>query len=266
MNQSSISLFVDESGDLSRFDKKGRSLLRKEGVSKAFMLGVLEIQGDLDSVTKTFEDLRQDLLSDPCLASTPSLKKTGLYFHAKDDCSAVRREVFKILKSIDAKVRVVIRRKDELIDQSKAFFEHTGTKFSERDIYASLVSRLFKPILHSNDESNILFASRGKTFTNESLTSALNEAKRNCYLSWGIKNDNLINISHGLPSKHVGLQIIDYYLWALSRLYEQGDDSYFKVLENKYSLIWDMDDTRAKSYGVYYTKKNKISVDRIKKM
>jgi hypothetical protein len=47
MNEDRVNFFVDESGDLSRFDKKGHSLLGKEGVSKTFMLGVLEVKEDL---------------------------------------------------------------------------------------------------------------------------------------------------------------------------------------------------------------------------
>ena len=265
MNQSGAYFFVDETGDLSRFDKKGRSVLGQVGVSKTFMLGVLEVREDLSSTIESFETLRQDLVNDPCLIKTPSIEKTKLYFHAKDDCSAVRREVFKLLKSLNVRVRVVIRRKKELIEESMAAFKY-GRKVSEKDIYQSLVSRLFKPILHKNSENNILFASRGKTFNNESLTEALEQAKRNCYFSWGIQSQNLINISHDFPSKHIGLQIIDYYLWALSKFYEHEDDSYFKVLEDKYSLIWDIDDIRKAAYGVYYTKKNKIDLTKIKKL
>ncbi len=265
MNPSAY-FFVDETGDLSRFDKKGRSVLGQKGVSKTFMLGVLEIEDDLGLVIKSFENLRQDLITDPCLVKIPSLEKTKLYFHAKDDCSAVRREIFKLLKSLNVRVRVIVKRKKELIEESMAAFKYNGVKISEKDIYKSLVSRLFKPILHKNSENNILFASRGKTFNNDSLTDALEQAKKNCYFSWGIQNENLININHDFPSKHIGLQIIDYYLWALSRFYEQEDDSFLKVLEDKYSLIWDVDDTRDKAYGVYYTKKNKINLAKIKKL
>ena len=266
MKHNFVNFFVDESGDLARFYKKGRSLLGQEGVSKTFMLGVLQVNEDIIKVSKAFEDLRQDLLSDPCLKAIPSLAKTKLYFHAKDDCSAVRREVFKLLKSLDVKVQVIVKRKKELIENSLAVYEHRKEKISERDIYQSLVSRLFKPLLHKNDSYNILFATRGKTFNNESLTNALEQAKRNCFNSWGIQNDSVININHDLPSKYIGLQIVDYYLWAVNQLYEKEDDSYFKVLEDQYSLIWDVDDTREKQYGVYYTKKNKIELDKIKKV
>lgn len=256
--------FVDETGDLSRFDKKGRSLLGQEGISKVFMVGVLEIKEDLDHVASRFEALRADLLNDPCLKDTPSLRKTKLYFHAKDDCAAVRREVFKLLRELDVRVRVIVKRKVNLINESKILFEHNGEKLSERDIYRGLIARLFMPILHKSSECHILFAQRGKTFNNESLAAALNQAKRNCYISWNIVNDNFITVDHDYPSRHIGLQLIDYYLWVLSRVYESHDDSYFKILEDKYSLIWDLDDTRESQYGIYYSKKKRLEIARIK--
>ena len=258
--------FVDESGDLSRFDKKGRSLLGVEGVSKTFMLGSLEVLEPIEEIIKKMEELRADLIKDPCLLRTPSLKKTKLCFHAKDDCAAVRREMFKILKNMKARVRVMVRRKSELIRLSKHSFELNKVKVSEATIYSSMVSRLFKPLLHKNSYNHILFSQRGKTFNTESLQKAIEIAKDNCYHDWGIKNDNIITIEHSSPSNHIGLQIVDYYLWALSRLYEQDDDSYFNYLRDKYSLIWDLDDKTKKDCGVYYTQKNPISLEKIKEL
>jgi hypothetical protein len=45
-----------------------------------------------------------------------------------------------------------------------------------------------------------------------------------------------------LPSETCGLQVIDYYLWALQRMYERGEDRFFKMLSHRYSLIVDLDD------------------------
>jgi hypothetical protein len=153
-----------------------------------------------------------------------------------------------------------------LISDSKVVFKYKRERLSESEIYKALISRLFKPILHRNTQNNIVFASRGKTFNNDSLTDALEQAKRNCFYSWGIQHDNLVSINHCQPSESIGLQIIDYYLWVISRLFEQEDDSYFQVVNDKYSLIWDIDDTREKGYGVYYHKRNQISLSKIKKL
>jgi hypothetical protein len=50
-----------------------------------------------------------------------------------------------------------------------------------------------------------------------------------------------------------GLQVIDYFLWALQRLYERGEDRYFNYLRSSYKLVMDFDDKRTgKSYGTWY--------------
>jgi len=66
------------------------------------------------------------------------------------------------------------------------------------------------------------------------------------------------------PSNSAGLQVIDYFLWALQRLFERGDDRYFAPLHSKYRLIVDIDDTRTNAYGEWYTATNAISLKRIK--
>jgi hypothetical protein len=39
--------FVDEAGDLTLFDQKGRSLLGREGVSDLFMIGMIDLPDPL---------------------------------------------------------------------------------------------------------------------------------------------------------------------------------------------------------------------------
>jgi hypothetical protein len=88
--------FVDESGDLTLFDKHGRILVGQENVSQLFMVGVAHIPNP-GQVHETLEALRAELLADPYFAGVPSMmpkeKKTAICFHAKDDLPEVRREV-----------------------------------------------------------------------------------------------------------------------------------------------------------------------------
>src|SRR5207249_11181203 len=51
-------------------------------------------------------------------------------------------------------------------------------------------------------------------------------------------------ITSAYPSEHVGLQVIDYYLWALQRLLEWGEYRFFTSVAKDYRLIVDIDDTR----------------------
>jgi hypothetical protein len=54
--------FADEAGDLTLFDKRGRSMLGRDGVSQCFMVGVAEIRNPT-VVGRRLDALRRDLMS-----------------------------------------------------------------------------------------------------------------------------------------------------------------------------------------------------------
>ncbi len=89
--------FVDEAGDGTLFNKRGRIIVGTEGCSRFFILGLLDVLGP-ESLAREMEELRARLLADPYFKGVPSMqpeaKKTALAFHAKDDVPEVRREVF----------------------------------------------------------------------------------------------------------------------------------------------------------------------------
>lgn len=68
----------------------------------------------------------------PFLKAVPSMqlerKRTAIAFHAKDDCAEVRREVFKILLTLDVIVLVAIRRKNALAAEAAEAFNVFGSK------------------------------------------------------------------------------------------------------------------------------------------
>ncbi|MCO5799057.1 MAG: hypothetical protein HEQ31_20600 [Dolichospermum sp. OL03] len=65
-------------------------------------------------------------------------------------------------------------------------------------------------------------------------------------------------------SKPHEMQVVDYYLWALQRLYERQEDKYFMPLAQKYRMIMDLDHRRNKNYGEWYTDSNPLSLDQLK--
>ena len=66
------------------------------------------------------------------------------------------------------------------------------------------------------------------------------------------------------PSEAAGLQAIDYFLWALQRLYERGEDRYFEFLREHFRLIMDFDDNRAgKRYGRWYSDQDPLSREKM---
>jgi hypothetical protein len=65
--------FVDEAGDPVLFDARGNDMPGKEGCSKYFMLGVLEVP-DPVLLTADLERLREELLADPYFQGVPSMQ------------------------------------------------------------------------------------------------------------------------------------------------------------------------------------------------
>lgn len=260
--------FVDEAGDMTLFDKKGKNIVGSEGVSKYFMVGLAHI-GNIEELSTELGTLRSELINDPYFNNVPSFqpeeKKTAIVFHAKDDLPEVRREVFKILLKYDINVIVAIRRKVQLSAFAKELFLRTGQKINENMVYDELVMRIFRNVLHLAEENKICFAARGKSVRNEALERAIEKAKNNFQTKYGKKSDKPVTITSMYPSEEIGLQVIDYFLWALQRMYERNEDRYFNSVADKFKLIMDLDDKRRKDYGEWYNRdSNKLELTKIK--
>ncbi|MCL4740740.1 MAG: DUF3800 domain-containing protein [Phycisphaerales bacterium] len=259
--------YVDEAGDLTLFDAKGRVIVGNEGVSRAFMVGVAHVP-DPAHASAALDALRRSLLDDPYFRGVPSMRpgagKTARAFHAKDDVAEVRREVFRLLPSLGAKVQVVVRRKDALVAQARMMHDRLGRKLSADEVYDSLSSRLLKNLLHKADENRIVFARRGKSDRADALERTIVRAKRNFSRRWGIPSDRPTLIRSAFPHEEAGLQVVDYYLWALQRLYERNEDRYFNLLRDGYRLVMDIDDTRRRAYGEWYSVANPLTLEKRK--
>lgn len=218
------------------------------------MLGLLKIKDD--KFIDVFEQLKQLIINDPIFQTFASIDKTKNCLHAKDDHIAIKREVFKVISKLDLSIQVIIRHKGALIQQAGSQFEFSNVKMTDKQIYKDLVIRLFKEKLHKADSYNIIFAQRGSSTENSSLQQALRKAGGNFHKSYGIKSSSIYKINCCHPSQYPGLQIIDYCLWALQRLYTKHEDAYFSIIKDKFKLIMDIDYKENKSYGEYYNNNN----------
>ncbi len=221
--------FVDEAGDLTLFDSKGRVVVGSEGVSKCFMVGLAYLP-DPTSCERALRELRLSLLADPYFRNVPSMqvskRKTAAFFHAKNDLPEVRREVFKILPGFGAKLFVAVRRKSRLVEQARRLFSR-GKKLGANDVYDDLVKRLLRNRLHLGSQNQIVFARRGKSDRHEALAAAIEKARVNFAARHGARPECPTSIQSAYPSESAGLQVVDYYLWAIQRLFERGEDRFF---------------------------------------
>ena len=130
-------LFVDEAGDPTLFNKKGRSLVGRDGCSRFFIVGKLEVE-DPQALDQSLTALRQELLTDPYFAGVPSFQpqrqKTSVLLHAKDDLPEVRYQVFSLLREAgdDLRFHAVVCDKTALLQRERARRETATHLNSER--------------------------------------------------------------------------------------------------------------------------------------
>lgn len=258
--------FVDESGDGVIFAHHGRILIGQEGCSRFFMLGLLEIADPL-SLGIEMKDLRTKLMTDEYFKDVPSMQpnqnKTAVAFHAKDDLPEVRREVFHLLKTTPGlRFFAVVTDKFRVLE----YVRERNTRepeysYNPNELYDYLVRRLFKERLHKDKGYEITFSKRGKSDRTKALNDAILISRDRFLSKWGKTSSANIQVGASLPAQNAGLQAVDYFLWALQRVYTANEDRYISLLSNSIGLIHDIDDHRQAEYGVYYNKKMPLSVE-----
>jgi hypothetical protein len=250
--------FVDETGDGVIFDAKGRMLVGTGKVQDYFTMGMVECWS-LPALMDDLAALRAQLLADPYFKGVPSLKpesgKTALFFHAKDDLPEVRREVFKVLERHDFSFYAVVRTMSAVARRVKELNERDPTyRYRPTELYDSAVRRLFNRKLHTRPAFDVIFASRGKART-QALREHLLKAQAESKKATGTYPDAAIHVRAMPAHQHAGLQVADYCLWALQRLFTKEEDRFLSLIWPKVGLILDADDISEKPYGTYHTKK-----------
>lgn len=275
--------FVDEAGDTTLFNRRGKIVVGEEGVSHLFMVGVAHLP-DVAQAETELAHLRAALLADPYFKGVPSMRaeeqKTARCFHAKNDLPEVRREVFKLLPGFNATVQVAIRRKAALAEAVK-LMNKLGHRYRPDDLYDDLVHRVFKNLLNRAEQNHICFARRGSSPRAQALRLALAKART------GLDPERLPKMSalppgarpdfearHGFPPddsqivaayphESAGLQVVDYYLWALHRLLIKGEERFFATVADGFKLIMDLDDQRNHEIGEWYSEAHPLALSKI---
>jgi len=260
--------YVDEAGDGTLFDRKGRVLVGTKGCSRYFILGLAEIS-DPDAVARSLSDLRSSLLADPYYKGVPSLRperlKTAEAFHATDDIPEVRERVFRVLSEQQIRFFAVVRGKRRVLEYVRQRNERDSVyRYHPNELYEHMVRRLFRDRLHQEETYLICFARRGKSDRTEALMSALGAARQRFATRFGVTREVALDVRPRYSREELCLQAVDYLLWALQRLYEKGEERFLAFVWPHVRLIHDVDDTRETDYGVYYTKKRPLSLAALK--
>ena len=252
--------FVDESSDGVLFDSKGRVLLESGDAPQHFLLGMVELAEER-AVGASLTQLRAGLLADPYFKDVPSFQpeagKTARQFHAKDDLPEVRREVFKTLLGHDFKFYAVVKSMHAVLAYVRSRNGMDAAyRYQPNELYDLTVRMLFKERLHQHTRYEVVFARRGKSDRTRAMQAQLGTARQRFLESAGRDAQPEIQVLPASPHERPGLQVADYCLWALQRLFERREDRFLQLLWPKVSLIHDVDDKSLAPYGRYYNRKH----------
>lgn len=270
-------LFVDEAGGPDIFDRKGRVNIGKEGCSRFFLLGMLEVD-EPEKLATALTGLREKMLRDPFFNTAesfkPERKKTASHFHAKDDLPDVRVKVFDLLRSFGAalRFRAVVCDKQAILQREKASRDaDPGYRYNPDHLYDELARTLFGKFSRMADSYRLWIAKRGARDRNAALRRAVEHAEKDFAEAFGFSRGGVDHWTTTVtnPRDTICLQATDYFLWALQRFYEPRkhpetgnethEDRYLNAMLPQISQIHDQHFGPAQ--GTFFTPANPLTLD-----
>ncbi len=246
--------FVDESGDPTFYDRKGNLVVGLPGCSPILILGLVETQ-DPQPLRQAVLALQQEIVQDSYFRDFPSIKRTAVSFHAKDDVPEVRYRFFKLLAALDFRAQFIVARKIERVFRN-------NFRAQESAFYDHLVAHLFENLLHRYEQNFIYFAKRGSRDRQVPLREAIERGIRRFEDKWGAQVTTAFTVQAQTPKGEPCLSIVDYVSWAVYRAFTRGEMRYYREVEEKVSLLVDLYDV-ANYPRNWYSRKNPFHTKRI---
>jgi len=234
--QKTVYFFVDESGDPNFYGKGGDIIVGQPGCSRIILLGFVRVE-EPEPIRKHLSDLQIQIARDIYLKGIPSIKKTLIAFHAKDDCPEARMMVYKTLAGHNFAAQVIVARKIEQMFRSRY-------KGSKDRLYEDLVGRLFQNVTHKAEINNIVFSKRGNKIQQHTMRAAIEAGVERFKQKWRTDVSTQLNIETLKSSQDFMLQVVDYTNWAVQRAFEKGEMRYFNFLRDKFELVLDVFDKK----------------------
>jgi len=224
------------------------------GCSRILILGMVETQ-DPQPLREAISALQRQVIQDPYFQDFPSIKRTAVAFHAKDDVPEIRYQVFKLLAGLEFEAQFIVARKIERVFRS-------NFRAQESDFYDHLVAHLFENLLHRYERNFVYFATRGSRERQAPLRGAIQKGIERFEQKWGTPVTTEFAVQAQTPKGEPCLSIVDYMNWAVYRAFTTGEMRYYRVVEEKVSLLVDLYDV-GNCPNNWYSKKNPFDTKRI---
>ena len=226
--------FVDEAGDSTFYNRKGKLIVGDPGCSAQLILGFTRLKHDPHEMRQAIVGLHREVVSDPYFQQLPSFADTSIAFHANKDAPEVRYLVFKLIRTLNFKACFVVSQKDE-----HQFRKQYHGKTNE--YYDDLIARLFQNSLHRYTRNHICIAARGSRARQKPLELAVERARRRFQQVYKVERANTsVKVETQSPKGEPCLSVIDYVGWAIQRAYTSGDMKYYKLIEDKIGVIKEL--------------------------
>lgn len=243
--------FVDESGDPTFYDGQGNLIVGHRGCSPILILGFVETH-DPGPLRKAILDLQQEIIHDAYFRAVPSVGKTAIAFHAKDDLPEIRYRFFKLLATMDFQAQFVVARKIERVFRG-------SFQAREHAFYDHLVSHLFQNVLHRYQHNLVYFAKRGSRDRQAPLSSAIQRGIERFEEKRGTAVTTTFKVQAQTPAGEPCLSVADYMNWAVYRAYTRGEMRYFAAVQAKVGLLVDLYDVDRYPHN-WYSRKNPFDI------
>ena len=73
-------------------------------------------------------------------------------------------------------------------------------------------------------------------------------------VQYGTGSSASVSVHCQSPVGEPCLQAIDYFLWAVQRIFTKREDRFYKALEDQIEFVWDLYDTPQYPKNIYTTK------------
>ena len=103
------------------------------------------------------------------------------------------------------------------------------------------------------------FTKRGNADRTAALPQALETTRSRFAEQQKLLSKAFLQVSEAPPKEQAGLQALDYFVWALQRLYERHEERFVTYLWRAFRFVQDVDDRRKAGYGMYYTQKKPLN-------
>lgn len=208
-------MFSDESGDLE--------FRRHHQVTRYFAVGTMLIdEGQLATLRADLAAVRDEL----------AWQHQGLdsTFHATADTRTVREAVFARLRTLDFRIDVTLLDKPKAQPQTRV----TEAMFFQYAWFYHL--RYLAPrILSVDDELLVVAASIGTKKGRAAFRAAIESVMTQC-VPFRVKR----TLAFWRDDSDFALQAVDYCTWAVMRKWERNDNTYYDLIKDKVSNVYDL--------------------------